>query len=38
VTEWEVTLAAGSYFFAVTALNTGGDESAFSNEVLKEIL
>ena len=37
VTEWDVTLAAGSYFFAVTALNDGGDESGFSNEVLKEI-
>jgi len=37
VTEWEATVAAGSYYFAVTALDSEDNESAYSNEVLKAI-
>ena len=37
VTQWEANLAAGEYFFALTAFDTQDNESAYSNEVLKTI-
>lgn len=37
VTEWEVDLPTGEYFFALTAFDAEGNESAYSNEVLKLI-
>jgi hypothetical protein len=36
-TQWQATTAAGAYYFALTAFDTGGNESAYSNEVLKTI-
>jgi hypothetical protein len=37
-TQWEVTNAPGTYYFALTAFDTDGNESAYSNEVHKTIL
>lgn len=37
-TQWDVTVSPGSYYFAVTTLNSTGNESGYSNEVLKTIL
>ncbi len=37
VTEWEATMAAGSYYFAMTAFDSENNESGYSNEVLKVI-
>ncbi len=37
VTQWEATLAAGEYYFALTAFDVQDNESAYSNEVLKTI-
>ncbi len=37
-TEWLADVPAGSYFFALTAFDTEGNESAYSNEVRKTIL
>ena len=37
VTQWEANLAAGVYYFALTAFDTQDNESAYSNEVLKII-
>lgn len=34
-TEHELLLPSGSYYFAMTALDTDGNESGYSNEVLK---
>jgi len=36
-TQWEATNAPGTYYFALTAFDTDGNESAYSNEVLKTI-
>ncbi len=36
-TEWEVTAPPNTYYFAVTAFDSAGTESAFSNEVRKII-
>ena len=36
-TEWEATVASGSYYFAMTALDSEDNESGYSNEVLKFI-
>lgn len=36
-TEWEATMAAGSYYFAMTAFDAQNNESGYSNEVLKII-
>ena len=36
-TEWEATMAAGSYYFAMTAFDAENNESGYSNEVLKII-
>jgi hypothetical protein len=36
-TEWEVTAAPGTYYFAMTAFDADNNESAYSNEVLKVI-
>ena len=37
VTQWEATMAAGDYFFAMTAFDSQNDESGYSNEILKSI-
>lgn len=37
VTEWEATMAAGDYYFAMTAFDSQNNESDYSNEVLKTI-
>ncbi len=37
VTEWEVTVAPGTYYFAMTAYDSDNNESDYSNEVLKVI-
>lgn len=36
-TEWEATMAPGSYYFAMTAFDGENNESGYSNEVLKII-
>ena len=36
-TTWELTLPDGVYYFALTAVDSGGNESGFSNEVRAEI-
>jgi hypothetical protein len=36
-TTWELTLPDGVYYFALTAVDLGGNESGFSNEVMAEI-
>jgi len=36
-TEWQATLSSGFYYFAVTALNAGGEESSQSNEVYRYV-
>ncbi len=33
VTQYTITLSQGTYYFAVTAYNTAGAESEFSNEI-----
>jgi hypothetical protein len=38
VTEWEANIAPGTYYFAMTAVDTEGNESGYSNEVRKTIL
>ena len=37
VTQWEATVPAGEYYFALTAFDSEDNESAYSNEVLKAI-
>ena len=37
VTEWEATMAPGTYYFAMTAFDASNNESGYSNEVLKII-
>ncbi len=37
VTQWEANIAAGDYYFALTAFDTQDNESAYSNEVRKTI-
>lgn len=37
VTEWEIDLPPGRYFFALTAVDADGMESGYSNELLKVI-
>ncbi|MCZ6619614.1 MAG: hypothetical protein O7E57_15940 [Gammaproteobacteria bacterium] len=37
ITQWDVTVSPGLYFFAVTALDSGGIESQYSNEIAKTI-
>lgn len=37
VTEWEATMPAGTYYFAMTAFDAENNESGYSNEVLKII-
>ncbi len=34
-TSYTLTVPSGSYYVAMTALNLSGDESAYSNEILK---
>ncbi len=36
-TQWDATVSPGPYYFALTALDSEGNESAYSNEVLKTI-
>ena len=36
-TTWQLTLPDGVYYFALTAVDLGGNESGFSNEVMAEI-
>jgi hypothetical protein len=37
-TSHTITLTPGTYYFAVTALDSSGNESAFSNELSKTVL
>lgn len=37
MTEWEVTVSPGEYYFALTAFDSEDNESGYSNEVLKLI-
>ena len=37
VTEWEATMEAGEYYFAMTAFDSQNNESGYSNEILKSI-
>jgi hypothetical protein len=37
-TEWQTDIDAGTYYFALTAFDTAGNESDYSNEVVKTIL
>jgi hypothetical protein len=37
VTQWEATVAPGTYYFAMTAFDAENNESSYSNEVLKII-
>jgi len=37
VTSYVLNLSQGTYYFAVTAYNTSGNESVYSNEVLKVV-
>ena len=37
ITEWEATMSAGFYYFAMTAFDSENNESGYSNEVLKII-
>lgn len=37
ITSQDVLLASGSYYFAMTALDADGNESAYSNEVVKTV-
>lgn len=37
ITEWEVDLPPGRYYFALTAFDREGSESGYSNEVIKTI-
>lgn len=37
ITSQDVLLASGSYYFAMTALDADGNESAYSNEVVKVV-
>ena len=36
-TTWEITLPTGVYYLALTAIDSSGNESDFSNEVKAEI-
>ena len=36
-TTWQLTLPDGVYYFALTAVDLGGNVSGFSNEVMAEI-
>ncbi|MEZ5559896.1 MAG: fibronectin type III domain-containing protein [Pseudomonadales bacterium] len=36
-TSTSLTLVSGSYYFAMTALDSVGNESAYSNEVVKVV-
>lgn len=36
-TELQLTLPSGSYYFAMTALDEAGDESDYSNEVIRVV-
>jgi hypothetical protein len=36
-TMWQLTLSPGVYYFALTALDTSGKESGYSNEVTAQI-
>ncbi len=36
-TQWEATMAPGTYYFAMTAFDAENNESGYSNEVLKVI-
>lgn len=36
-TQWEATMSAGEYYFALTAFDSENNESGYSNEILKLI-
>jgi hypothetical protein len=36
-TSWVVSLAPGTWYFAITAVNNAGQESAYSGEVSKTV-
>jgi len=36
-TTWQLTLSTGVYYFALTALDSSGNESAYSSEVMAQI-
>jgi hypothetical protein len=37
VTRWEADIAPGTYYFSLTAFDTDGSQSSYSNEVIKTI-
>lgn len=37
LTEYQLTLRSGSYYIAMTALDSDGNESSYSNEVLRTV-
>jgi len=37
ITQWDATVSPGSYYFALTALDSEGNESGYSNQILKTI-
>jgi len=37
ITQWEATVSPGPYYFALTALDSEGNESGYSNQILKTI-
>ena len=36
--DYSLTLSSGDYYFAMTAIDADGNESGYSNEVLKTVL
>ena len=37
-TDYSLNLSSGDYYFAMTAIDADGNESGYSNEVLKTVL
>jgi hypothetical protein len=36
-TQWEMQLSSGEYYIAMTAFDTAGNESAYSNEIVRSV-
>ncbi|MDZ7670048.1 MAG: hypothetical protein U5Q16_11740 [Gammaproteobacteria bacterium] len=37
VTQWDMELASGEYYIAMTAFDADGNESAYSNEIVRSV-